>query len=243
MAALLVSSSVWFLDARHVQLDEFVNQETDYKKAHLVNQHSYRLFILIAFCFPADLIAQDTSSWQKVRDEDGIQLYTAKIGDTAINKVKAIAVIDASLGRIVAVLNDVQRYPTWVPYLGEAKVLKRYSEDDLLVYSLFNAPWPVRDRDYVYRVQIDRQPNRVIYSMQTEQSELMPEQKHAVRAILIESRYELIALNDNQTRMELVFHTDPRGSLPVWIINIVHKAIPFDAVKGLRRQMKDNSKG
>ena len=66
----------------------------------------------------------------------------------------------------------------------------------------------------------------------------MPEKEGVVRAVLIEARYSLTSLNDNQSRIELVFHADLRGHLPVWIVNIVHRSFTFDAIKGLMAQVK-----
>ena len=177
--------------------------------------------------------------WQAVRSSDGIQIFTAKPAASPIIKVKAVAEIDAGMDTILAILDDETRYAEWVPYLAEARILQNVSKTEKLVYNLFDAPWPARDRDFIYRLMITSQTeNEISYTMQSVTTPLMPEKEGVVRAVLIEARYSLTSLNDNQSRIELVFHADLRGHLPVWIVNIVHRSFTFDAIKGLMAQVK-----
>lgn len=198
------------------------------------------LYLSLALFFaPACLFsgpfAQESSAWQEVRTEAGIQLYTASVSGTDIKKVKAVVEVGVSLDALQLFLNKVAHYPLWVPYLKEARILEKSSEDDLLAYNFFDAPWPARDRDFVYRIQITRELGQVLYVMQSQESDLMPVQKSATRAVLIESRYVLTPLNEHSTRLEMTFHADPKGKLPMWIVNIVHRIIPHDALRELRR--------
>lgn len=207
--------------------------------------HIIPIFCLICLfgALPESAMAEsDTLEWQEVRNSEGIQIYTAKAVDTPIIKVKAVALIDASLNRVLAILDDETQYPKWVPYLSEAKLLQTVSTTEKLVYNLFDAPWPASNRDFVYRVVVSSQTeNTLSYVMQSEPNSLMPEQKGVVRASLLESVYSLTSVSDNQTRVELVFHADPRGHLPIWVVNIVHRSFPYGAIKGLRAVLHGNA--
>lgn len=123
----------------------------------------------------------------------------------------------------------------WVPYLSQSRVLHRFSENEKLEYSLFRAPWPASDRDFVYRMTLLHQDDVTIsYSMVSEIHSLMPENDGVIRADLIESIYTLTAIDAQQTQVELIFLADPKGWLPVWIINIIQKALPYLMLKNLR---------
>ena len=65
----------------------------------------------------------------------------------------------------------------------------------------------------------------------------MPEQDDYVRAILMEGAYSLTPIDAEHTEVELLFYTDPRGHLPLWIVNIVQRAFPFEALKRLRERV------
>ncbi|VAX12465.1 hypothetical protein MNBD_GAMMA24-1825 [hydrothermal vent metagenome] len=173
--------------------------------------------------------------WQKIKDEDGILVYSAAVNDSDIIKVKTEVIIDAPLTRIRQILDDAPRRKQWVPYLERSKVLQRISNTERLEYSHFDAPWPASDRDFVYRIRLQhKQNNQLVFQMRSEQSPLMPEQAGIVRADLIESAYTLTALQPKKTRVELVFHADLKGWLPDWVINIVQRHLPFLMLKNLR---------
>jgi len=198
---------------------------------------STRLFLLTTWLFSATSAhAQNQESdWQKIKDEDGILVYSAAVNGSDIIKVKTKVIIDAPLARIRQILDDAPQRHQWVPYLDHSKVLQYLSDTQRLEYSLFDAPWPASNRDFVYRIRLQYQQNdQLVFRMTSEQSPLMPEQAGIIRAELVESVYTLTRLQPQQTRVELVFHADLRGWLPVWIINIVQRALPFRMLKNLR---------
>ena len=175
------------------------------------------------------------SDWQKIKGEDGILVYSAAVSDSDIIKVRTEVIIDAPLARIRRILDDAPRRTRWVPYLDHSRVLHAYTDNERLEYSRFTAPWPASDRDFIYRIRLQHQQNdQLVFHMRSEQNARMPEQDGIVRAELIESTYTLTRLQTQQTRVELVFHADLKGWLPVWIINIVQRALPFLMLKNLR---------
>jgi hypothetical protein len=201
------------------------------------------VFIIALSCFLmlSSLAAGQVTEvpWGQVRDSEGIQVFTGKVAGDPIVIVKTQVVIDAGLERVKAVMDDEARYIKWVPYLVDTRILHRYSAVEWLQYNQFNAPWPATDRDLVYRVSVREDTSGVvIYTMQSEGSPLMPEHQGIVRALLKASTYTLTPINDHQTRVELIFHADPRGWVPMWIVNILHRSFPFLTLKRLREQIE-----
>ncbi len=193
-----------------------------------------RLFLLTSWLF-ITISAYAQPEWQKIKDENGILVYSTAVSGSDIIKVKTVVIINAPLMRIRKILDDAPRRAQWVPYLDQSNVLKRISNTERLEYSHFAAPWLVSDRDFVYHIRLQRkQKNKLVFSMKSEQSPLMPEQAGIIRAKLIKSIYILTALRPQQTRVELIFQADLRGWLPDWIINIVQRYLPFLMLKNLR---------
>ncbi len=191
------------------------------------------LLPLLLFWLLAPAAAQ--AGWEQIRDEDGIQVYSSTVDGSDIIRVKTQVIIGAPLETIRRILDDAPRRPEWVPYLRQSRVLRDFGNGQRLEYSHFEAPWPATDRDFVYRIQSRAQtPRQRMFSMQSETSPLMPEQADKIRAELIESVYTLSALGPARTRVELVFHADLRGWLPVWINNIVQRHLPYRMLKNLR---------
>ena len=173
--------------------------------------------------------------WEKIKDNNGIQVFTREVPASPILKVKTRVEIGASISAIQATLEEIDKRNHWIPYLQESRVLTTFNQSEALEYSLFAAPWPASDRDFVYRIQREqRDDQRIVYSMVSESSPLMPGNPDRVRAILMESTYILTALPDGRSRVELIFHADPGGWLPDWIINIIQRVLPYLILRNLR---------
>ena len=178
-----------------------------------------------------------------VKEADGVQLHSSDVTGTNRLKVKAVAVIDADIDSIRVVLDDVAGNPDWFPYLIETRVLGQKSDADRLLYSRFDASWPARDRDVVYRVRVVRHDDgSVVYQQQSQQSPLMPEQDDYVRAILVHGSYRLMPIEAGQTQVDLLLDVDPRGKLPQWIVNIIKQKMPFELLKGLKEKLAEKTK-
>jgi hypothetical protein len=192
---------------------------------------------LLALLVPqmASAAEKPPAGWEKIKQADGIRVLSRSDAGEIL-KVRAITVVQASLERVKAVIDDAAHQPDWVPYLEETRVLQRDSDTEALLYSRFNAPWPARDRDFVYQSIVSRGTDGVVtYRLRSRQSDLMPPRDDYIRAELMEGEYRLVPLAPNRTRVEFMFHADPRGHLPLWIVNIVERSFPFDALAGLRR--------
>ena len=183
---------------------------------------------------PVNLL-KAAESWRQVKQSNGIEVYVQAVKGSDIIRAKVRARIPAALKQVQAILDDVAHRSDWVPYLQTSRILHQQGPGDAVEYSHFAAPWPASDRDFVYHIsKIHDDDMRVEYRMESVVGAQMPEQPGIVRAELIESRYSLIALDDRHTSVELIFHADPRGWLPAWIVNIIQKILPYRIVKNLQ---------
>ena len=173
--------------------------------------------------------------WEKVNESDGVTVYTSETETSQIVKVKTQVLIEASLAEIQKILDDVNGRVNWVPFLNESRILQKLSPTEKMEYSIFYGPWPASNRDFVYRITLfKKNEHQVTYSMISEPSNLMPEQNEMVRAQLIESYYTLTALDNGKTNVELIFHADPKGWVPIWIVNIIQRVLPYMILKNLK---------
>lgn len=180
-------------------------------------------------------------AWELVRDENNIQVYTVESGSSEIIKAKAVAVISSPLDDIKQILDNVEQRHEWVPYLLRSRIVETRSEVENIEYALFAAPWPASDRDFIYSVQVrEYSPAHLLYVMKSIEMASVPENNSIVRAELFESIYSLTAIEKNTTKVEVIFHTDPKGWLPGWIVNIIQKALPYKIMKNLRARADSN---
>ena len=72
-------------------------------------------------------------------------------------------------------------------------------------------------------------------------TDLKPEDVNKIRADLYESIYSLTALDSETTSVELVFHANPKGWLPNWIINIIQRVLPFKILRNLKTRLNPDT--
>lgn len=180
----------------------------------------------------------ETTNWKLVKYEDGIKVFIARSSQSDIVKAKSSIDISFPISKVQSLLDNIEKRHEWIPYLKKSSIIKHESEYQNLEYSLFSAPWPASDRDFVYRLEmVSNTKNKRVYKMQSEISDLKPKNSGIVRAVLFESVYTLTALGESATRVNLTFHADLGGWLPNWISNMVQKALPYKTLKNLKYEL------
>jgi len=149
--------------------------------------------------------------------------------------------MNAPLNKVRSILDDIEHRYEWVPYLIISKSLSDYNHinNPRIEYSHFHAPWPASDRDFVYEIQlISTSDKQLVYKMKSVVSELMPINKQIIRAELLETIYTLTALDNATTKVEIIFHADPKGWIPDWIVNIIQSVLPYKILINLNARLK-----
>jgi START domain len=201
---------------------------------------SINLWIMLLLVFQQGLFAQQIQQWQQVSNDGGIQVYTINMPNTDIVKAKAIAEIKSPLIRVRQELDDIDSRHEWVPFLKQSKLIIVNSATRRLEYSLFAAPWPASNRDFVYSLQLVKESSdQLVYKIHSVITNAMPEKDKLIRGEIFESIYTLTKINENLTRVELSYHADPKGWLPSWIVNIIQRVLPYKILRNLRQRLEE----
>ena len=64
-----------------------------------------------------------------------------------------------------------------------------------------------------------------------------PQSDCCVRGEVVRTFWKIEPAGPNQTRVIIEVQTDPRGSLPPSVVNLVQKGWPYNTMTGLRRQV------
>ena len=173
--------------------------------------------------------------WERVKQKNGISVYSRTNVDSDIITVKTTMQVKASVTVIQNILDDVEHRKDWVPFLKQSEIVATLSPQEKLEYTLFAAPWPASDRDFIYRMTaVTQNEDNMVYDMKSEINHQVPEKPGIVRADLVQSTYQLTTLNNGNTQVQLIFHADPKGWLPVWLINIIQRTLPYLMLRNLR---------
>ena len=191
--------------------------------------------ILLAVLFVAS--PAHAVDWEHIYTQHEVAVSRASLEGTRLVAFKGDTVMEAPLARVLAVILDNEHRTDWVGRLMESRLLTTDDPFDYVVYQSFGLPPPFSDRDYVYRGHAERKATgSVTLHMSSVEHPGAPE-TIGVRAELVNSRYELTPLPDGRTRVEVEILTDPKGAMPIWIVNLIQRTWPRDTLTGIREQL------
>jgi len=125
-----------------------------YQKAlQLLNEKriAMRSVFIVSFSMLSLLMVEASGqrAWKLQKQEDGISIYTAHQEDTRILAYRIEAMIQGELGGVYRQVIDFQGNKKYLETVKQLDVLEKRTNQQVLVYMLFDLPWPFRDRDFV----------------------------------------------------------------------------------------------
>lgn len=194
------------------------------------------LFGVLALLFVSSPAA--AAGWEKIDEEDGIKVFRKEVPGSPLVAFRGEGMISAPLEKLLWVLADNAHRTEWVDRLKKSVVLQTNGTYEYIVYQHFGLPFPISDRDYVYRGKATRDENGVVTLDLSSVTHPKAPATVGVRANLIGSRYVLTPKGPDKTYVVVEIHTDPKGAIPTWLVNLIQKSWPMKTLKGLRAQVQ-----
>jgi hypothetical protein len=193
------------------------------------------LFAALALLFVASPAA--AGAWEKIDEEDGIKVFRKEVPGSPLVAFRGEAMVSAPIEKLLWVLADNAHRTDWVDRLKKSVVLQTNGSYEYIVYQHFGLPFPISDRDYVYRGRATRDKNGVVTLDIASVTHPKAPATVGVRANLIGSRYVLTPKGPEKTYVVVEIHTDPKGAIPTWLVNLIQKSWPMKTMQGLRSQV------
>jgi START domain len=178
--------------------------------------------------------------WEQIADKEGVRVYRRSVAGSPLKSMKGVGVVDAPVATVALVLLDDNRAAEWVDSLAESRVVRTVSPHEYIEYNHVKMPWPVRDREFVTHVQLSVDPaTRTAYIKSAPASNGEVARRAKIIRGELTSYYELKAIDGGQrTLLSLELNSDPKGSLPAWVVNLFQKDWARETMRGIRKQVK-----
>ena len=108
-----------------------------------------RSIIVMLLAFPS-AVAGSGGDWAPVREVAGITVE-ARTTSSGFNEHRGSATVCTRLDVLETLVADTDRFPEWLPYTRDAQLLEA-SGGEFTYYVRTITPWPLKDRDMVYRI-------------------------------------------------------------------------------------------
>lgn len=176
------------------------------------------------------------AGWTLMYERDGFKAYEMR-GE--LPAYRAEGSVDLSLAEVAAVLVDVPRETEWVSYLSESRVLEGDPLSHSVIYSRYDLPWPVRDRDAVIESTVEKRPKdgEVHVRFRTASSATAPDGTGCIRVPRCEGEFTLVKEASGAVRVTYTIRLDPGGWLPNWLVRHFIREAPADTLRAFKAQV------
>jgi hypothetical protein len=178
--------------------------------------------------------------WEEIANKEGVKVFRKSTPGSPIKSMKGIGIVDAPVWTVALVLLDDPRAPEWVDSLAESRVVRVVHAHEYIEYNHVAMPSVCRDRDFVTRVQLwsDAAKKTAYIRSEPASDPSVPLFKKRIRGT-IASFYALSAIDEGKrTLLSIELHSDPKGLLPAWVVNLFQKDWARITIGGIRRQVK-----
>ena len=194
--------------------------------------------MLLVFGFLSAALAAPPG-WTVVGVTDGVEVAQQSSKGSDLLSFRGETTTDVSIAKLAGLLQDDPKATEWVDLMSVSDSLDRIDEQSKYLYQVYDLPWPVQDRDYLLKrtVNIDV-PNKVftVSIISTVNAQQKPEQECCIRADITKTLWHLQRLDNGKTKVVVEVTTDPKGSLPAWVVNMLQQDWPHKTVNGLLRR-------
>jgi hypothetical protein len=178
--------------------------------------------------------------WKLATERNGVTIYSRPHAGSSLKEFKAVGEIGAPSRAVCDVIEDVDAYPSFMPYMAECRLLKR-ENDSLLSYQRIS-PKICCDRDFTLRTYRTSWPGvaGLVYSNRWESANALGPAKKpgVVRVELCQGAWLLEPNGADRTRATYSVYTDTGGLIPAFIANHFSQGGIVEIFAAVRKQVK-----
>jgi len=183
--------------------------------------------------------AEAPSGWELIGEESGFVTHRKAVEGSSVFAFRGETVVDVPLSKILTVFLDSDRRKDWVDRFSSSEDLESFGDFETVYWIRFGLPFPLTDRDYLLRVKADLDPNKRVFiaNIKSVKSPKRGEMDCCIRAEAYRTYYRFESLPaQKKTKLEVEVHTDPKGMVPGWLVNMVQEDWPRETLLSLARE-------
>ena len=191
---------------------------------------------LLAALVCGDAMAEEP--WTLARQAEGISVYTRDVADSPLKAFRAEVEIGATVAHVLEVIGDTEAMAEWLPDTLQCRLLASTGLEHT-VYVETEAPWPVANRDGVYRFTIEREQGGAAIVRVVALPDYVAVRDGIVRIPRSDGQWR-IEPKGVGVRVAYEIHADPGGHVPAWLANLTVVRMPFKTLRNLRHYVQSH---
>ncbi|WP_156413662.1 START domain-containing protein [Lacimicrobium alkaliphilum] len=178
-------------------------------------QFSLLLTLLCCALFIEAACLTPSQGWEERKADENVEVYARRAGNSF--EILAITRVKSAPEAFLTLLRDTEKAPEWIHSARQVTLLEQPKANEDLVHTIFNAPWPVKDRDMVTLSRIVSAPDdselRIEISDASDRHPVTPE---TVRMLNVNGLWRLLPQQDH-TLICYQGSGDAAGNIPRWL--------------------------
>jgi len=183
--------------------------------------------------------AEAQPGWELIAEDSGFVTHRKAVEGSSVFAFRGATVVDVPLSKILTVFLDPNRRKDWVDRFSSSEDLESFGDFETVYWIRFGLPFPLTDRDYLLRVKADLDPNNRVFiaNIKSVESAKRGDMDCCIRAEAYRTYYRFESLPEQKkTKLEVEVHTDPKGMVPGWLVNMVQEDWPRETLLSLARE-------
>jgi hypothetical protein len=195
--------------------------------------HINLILLFLLLIITVNISAQ---SWNFVKEQDGIKLFTRKDYGSSLKSFKGVMDVTTTMDKVCELLGNVKNHSWWDENLREIKVLTYEKDKYFQYYLIYHVPWPFTDRDLCVEANVNTDPltyRRTITA--TPLSNVIPEKPGLIRIKKYWQKWTIQPMENGVIHLTLEGFVDPAGNVPSWLYNMVIVETPLKVMRRVKK--------
>lgn len=182
--------------------------------------------------------ALSAADWELAKNKNGVVVHTREVENSPLKEFRGKVLIQASTDEALALITNPSTYTTWLHDCKSAEKLKINNKNEWYVYLLNGAPWPVSNRDVIFKANLSSDDKGTTTIQMKESSDISrPSPSGVVRIPRIRGTWMIKQIEEGKIEVVYQAHTDPGGSIPEFAANLVVVDIPYNTLLNLKNKL------
>lgn len=183
------------------------------------------------------------NKWKPIFKKRNITVYSQKTQDSDVLALRATGILKAPIDQVMEVLRKVEISKEWIPHIDTKFSVKELSDLEAVTYSVNPLPWPFADRSLLLhnRLRLDSVRKSLVVDVYSISPETIHVKEKHVRAVMYCGHVFIRPAGGEKTELEFILLLDPRGHIPVWLVNMTQKSLPYDFLTALEKKAGQTS--
>jgi hypothetical protein len=180
------------------------------------------------------------ADWEPIGDMDGVRVYSKEEPGFSSGRYKGEVIVDARPEVVGEVIRDFSSGREWITDCIESRILRKNSEDDMILYHVIRAPWPISYRDSVSRASViyDGKSSRIVIIIKDHADPTAQGKNGYIRVKSLDAKWVLEGSEQGKTMVSYIISAEPGGNVPDFLTEHALNKNPYLTLINLKKMVK-----